>query len=410
VARTNAFKPGYLDLTSHFHPRPERFALYVHVPFCVRKCPYCAFISQELEDPSFADAFVDSTLREAVWHADRDTWKSSSAHSLFLGGGTPSMLGSESVKRLIHGLHQQFQFTDDAECSIEVNPGTLKDELLTAWAEAGINRVSLGVQSLGTNTLKKLGRIHHAEQARESWEKLRDFGAFRMNIDLMYGIVAEDAMNEWQATLDEVASWKPDHLSAYSLIVEDGTPFAAMQATGKQVRLDDDDELEQMQMLSRSMQNIGLNHYEVSNWSKQGYQCRHNLSYWDGGSYLSLGPAAHSYDATKRLRYWNIEDTKKWMSSVSERGHGVEGEEMLSPRQHLEERIMLNLRMVEGGPEEELYDLADKAGLTWPPKGFDTLIDQGMLERTGNSIRCTERGFYLVDAIQAQLAAGLTDT
>jgi len=373
----------------------------------VRKCPYCAFVSQELDDSSFADDFVETTLREASWYAQREPWSGVQAHSLFLGGGTPSMLGPEMVKHLIGELRKQFAFTDDTECSIEVNPGTLQDELIESWAETGINRVSLGVQSLGENTLQKLGRIHTAEQARDSWHKLRAHGAFKLNVDLMYGIYVENALDEWQATVTEIADWDPDHLSAYSLIVEDGTPFAEMQAQGIQVRLDDDDEFEQMRVLSDAMSRSGLEHYEVSNWAKPGCRCRHNVSYWDGGSYLSLGPAAHSYDATARRRFWNFEDTRKWMDSVDQHGHGAGGAEVLSARQHLEERIMLNLRMVAGGPEDELATLAKDAGLAWPPSTLDRLVSKGMLERNRENIRCTERGFFLVDAIQAELAAGL---
>ncbi len=389
------------------YPRPDRFALYVHIPFCVRKCPYCAFVSQELRDPAYADEVVTTILKEASCYAEREPWKSSSAHSLFLGGGTPSLLGPATVKRLIAGLRERFNFTEDAECSIEVNPGTLHDDLLDAWSEAGFNRVSLGVQSLGENTLKTLGRIHSADQARKSWQKLRESGSFQLNVDLMYSVQTNHAMEEWRKTLDEVASWSPDHLSAYALIVEKGTPFAEMEASGKQVRLDEDEELQQMHSLSGSMRQVGLEHYEVSNWATSGCRCVHNTSYWDGGSYLSLGPAAHSYDASERRRFWNLEDTRDWMDAVSINGNGVGGEEILTLRQHLEERIMLTLRMVHGGPENELEQLATLAGLLWHNESLEVLLSTSLVERKQGMLRCTERGFYLVDEIQAQLAAGL---
>ncbi len=395
-------------MTEYAHPRPDRFALYVHVPFCVRKCPYCAFISHELRDPAETDAVVDATLREADFYVDQSPWTGATVHSLFLGGGTPSMLAPDVVRRLVRGLRERFPFAVDAECSIEVNPGTLTDELLDAWQEAGINRVSLGVQSLGEHTLKKLGRIHTAEQARQSWEKLKAAGVLDLNVDLMYSIATDNAMREWADTLTEIATWSPDHLSAYALIVEEDTPFAAMQARGRQVRLEDDDELEQMRLLAETMAGAGLSHYEVSNWARAGKQCRHNVSYWDGGSYLSLGPAAHSFAASTRRRFWNTPDTLAWLDAVRETGAGVGGEELLSPVQHLEERIMLTLRMVAGGPEAELVELAEAAGVSWPPSSLSRMIAEGLLERDCAVLRCSERGLYVVDAIQAQLAADLS--
>ncbi|MCB2213660.1 radical SAM family heme chaperone HemW [bacterium] len=395
-------------MTAFACPRPDRFALYVHVPFCVRKCPYCAFISHELRNPAEADAVVDATLREAEFYVNRPPWAGATVHSLFLGGGTPSMLAPDVVRRLLRGLRERFPFSPEAECSIEVNPGTLTDELLHAWQAAGINRVSLGVQSLGERTLKKLGRIHTAEQARQSWKKLKEAGAFDLNVDLMYSVAVENAMQEWADTLAEIASWSPDHLSAYALIVEEDTPFAAMQVRGKQVRLEDDDELEQMRLLAETMAGAGLSHYEVSNWARTGKECRHNVSYWDGGSYLSLGPAAHSFDASTRRRFWNTPDTRAWLAAVQEAGAGVGGEEILTPVQHLEERIMLTLRMVRGGLEAELAELAEQAEVNWPPRSLSRMIEEGLLERDGAVLRCSERGLYVVDAIQAQLAADLS--
>lgn len=388
-------------------PRPDRFALYVHIPFCARKCPWCAFISHELTDPREADDLVTRLLAEAEAYAAMGPWAGASVHSLYIGGGTPSLLAPAQVVRLLAGLRERFSFTGDAECTIELNPGTLRPGLLDAWAGGGINRVSLAVQTLGERTLARLGRIHTADQARESWRRLRNHGRFRVNVDLMYGIEAEDAVAEWARTVGEVVRRRPDHVSAYSLIVEPDTPFAAIEAAGGQVRLDEQRELEQMECARDAFAAAGFEHYEVSNWARPGMRCRHNLSYWDGGSYLSLGPAAHSYDASRRRRFWNFAGMREWMAAVARRGTGVGGEETLTARQFIEERIMLALRMVEGGRENELRELAGAAGFIWPERELTELARAGLIHRAGGALRCTSAGLVLVDEIQARIAVAL---
>ena len=350
---------------------------------------------------------MQSVLREAEAYAGRTPWNTMQVLSLYFGGGTPSLIPPGIIEKLITGLRDTFTFLTDSEITVEANPGVIDPSLYDAWHRAGINRISLGVQSLGENTLRRLGRIHDADDARKTYHDLRSAGFDNINTDLMFGVAADNAIAEWETTIHEIADWNPDHVSAYSLIVEEGTPFEKMQNRGIQVRLDEDDEARQMEMLVKSLTPTGLHQYEVSNWARHGCESRHNKAYWDGGSYLSLGPAGHSFDASRRLRFWNLDDTSDWMNKVAELGYASGGEEYLTPFQHFEERVMLTLRMSNGGSETELARLANEAGAVWPPESLNEMVQQGLLIRNESNLRCTERGLLLADEIQARLVAGM---
>ena len=383
--------------------RIQNTALYLHIPFCVRKCPYCAFISHELKRLDQADEVIDTILLEAEFHLLNEPWQSEPVHSLFLGGGTPSILSGAQVQRLIQGLRNRFQFTPDAECTIEVNPGTITAEKIEGWKAAGLNRISLGVQSLHEPTLQRLGRIHSAERARQAFEKLKQAEFSQLSVDLMYGIEVEGALEGWEATVREVTEWHPDHISAYALTIEPGTAFARERDKGGQVKPVEEVEMAQYDIARSVMVAAGYEHYEISNWALPGHRCRHNVSYWDGGSYLALGPAGHSYDAIKKQRFWNESDTLCWLEQVRKKGDGVAGHEALDDVQLYEERLALDLRMVDGASEEVARQYAKRAGKSWPPVILETLIREGLLERQGGLLRYTERGHHLADELEVQL-------
>lgn len=390
-------------------PRPDRVALYAHIPFCVKTCPYCSFYSHVLDDPSLTRTLADRILAEARHYRRQKPWADQRALSLYLGGGTPSLLPPDVLRDLIVGLRETFPFEPDAEVTVEMNPGTLRDETVRAWVDAGVTRVSFGVQSLGENTLRRLGRNHSADEARATMRALREAAAFEISADLILAVAADDAMDEWRATVDEIAGWGADHISAYALIVEGGTPFARMQARGTVVRLDNDTEFEQAAYLRSVLEPAGYRQYEISNWALPGRHSRHNSAYWDGGSYLSFGPSAHAYDATRGRRFWNVADTLSYIRRVDQQGHAVSGEERLTARQLLEERILLVLRLIEGGTEDEFKRLAEAAGVGWPPPVIDPLLAGGYLERRGERLRCSRDGLWLSDEIAARISAALED-
>jgi oxygen-independent coproporphyrinogen-3 oxidase len=385
--------------------RAETIALYVHLPFCAKKCPYCAFASSELASHREADGVLDALRREADTRSRQRPWEVMPVHSLFFGGGTPSTLTGAQIEALVAHLRSVFHVEDDAEITLEANPGTLSSEKIQGWLRAGINRISLGVQSTDDDTLVTLGRIHSAEQARRGFARLRDAGYDNLNVDLMYGVVSDDPLRSWERTLNTVLQWEPEHLSAYGLTVEPGTEYARREAAGETVKVSEEIEREQYVTLMDRMQAAGYEHYEVSNWSKPGFTSRHNRSYWDGFSYLSLGPAGHSYDHNRGRRFWNERETNHWLKAVVEQGDGEADEEILTPKQVFEERLMLALRMVAGTDDACLAALAEQAGMDWPPAALERLLAEGWLERDGSTLRYTRKGLLIADEIEAILTS-----
>ncbi len=382
---------------------PGKTALYVHLPFCARKCPYCEFASTEIEDPEQAAPVLEALLREARSRAALAPWRDTRFQSLFFGGGTPSLLSGEQLAALMKGLHERLPMQSGAEITIEVNPGTLTDSKVERYLEAGINRFSLGVQSLDDSVLRALGRIHSAQQARKALQRLRNAGVENLSVDLMYAVAVDGWAESWRKTVQEVIQLAPEHISAYALIVEPGTEFARRQGAGEQVRLGEEEELEQYEFLSSQLAHAGYEHYEVSNWARPEKRCRHNISYWDGSSYLALGPAGHSFDARVPRRFWNHRDTAAWLRAVNETGTGEAGSEVLTPAQRFEERLMLGLRMVAGVEEKELARQAHHDGLPWPPAALEELVKRGFLERHAGALKYTERGLLIADELETVL-------
>jgi oxygen-independent coproporphyrinogen-3 oxidase len=377
----------------------------VHLPFCTRKCPYCAFASSEIHNPHQADGVIAALKQEGSLRSWQSPWSSMAVHSLFLGGGTPSTLTGAHIFDLVSSLRSAFTITEDAEVTVEVNPGTVTTEKMNGWRDAGINRISLGVQSLDADTLGTLGRIHTADQARTAFKRMREFPFEQVSVDLMYGVVAPEPLEGWQRTLEEIISWQPDHLSAYSLIVEEDTTFHRLQEQGVNVKCTEEEELEQYELARTLLANAGYEHYEVSNWALPGHACRHNISYWDGGSYLALGPSGHSYDATDQRRFWNFSDTVEWLGAVSKGGVGELDGEILTPLQHYEERLMLGLRMVAGVEERKLQAAAKQAKIAWPPAKLTGLMKRGLIEQRDGILRYTRSGILIADEIEALLTS-----
>ncbi len=384
----------------------ESFALYIHLPFCKRKCPYCGFASSEIGDAEEARPVLDAILVEAKNRSGEETWNGRIVRSLYLGGGTPSILRGSQIRDLVKGLDELMPFMPDAEITIEVNPGTLDDEKVSGWIDAGINRVSLGVQSLDEEVLRRLDRIHDIGEAREAYRLVRAAGFARVGIDLIYGVEVDDALRRWEETLAEAIDWLPEHLSAYGLTIEEGTRFASRSVNGMKLTAGEEIELAQYELAMKMLDEAGYEHYEVSNWSRdQVMRCRHNLAYWDGSDYLAIGPSGHSHDSARGRRFWNHRDTGKWLAAVEAKGTGEEGGELLTPVQRFEERLVLGLRMVEGALEEELREAAENAGLAWPPEPLKGLIELGLLERERGILRYTLKGLVVADEIEVRLSA-----
>ena len=271
--------------------KADKIGLYVHIPFCKSKCKYCDFCS-------FTDADKESYLDALI--RDIDSYKGCQieVNSVFFGGGTPSLLSGEQMEKLFFHLRNSFDVSCDSEITLEANPKTLTSENLEAYIRSGINRISLGLQSIHENELKKLGRIHNFSEFLETYNMVRNNGVNNLNVDLMYGI-PEQTKESFEKTLSEIIKLSPEHISVYGLILEEGTP---LYAHSQQLSLPtEDEECDMYYLASKMLSDNGYTHYEVSNYCKDGHACRHNLKYWRDEEYIGVGLSAYSYFGRKRF-------------------------------------------------------------------------------------------------------------
>jgi len=320
----------------------ETIGLYIHIPFCVRKCQYCDFCSYEGK-LQHADAYVDAVLAEAKLRADEAQGRA--VDTVFFGGGTPSLLTGEQMERLLGGLKEPFRFAQDAEISMEANPGTVTGEKLRAYRKAGINRLSIGVQATQDHLLETLGRIHRFRDAQRALEEARDAGFSRISLDLMTGLPGQ-RKGDLADSLRWVIAQQVEHISLYSLIIEEGTPFFELHERGELLLPDEETERQIFEEACELLRKAGYERYEISNFAKPGRACRHNIRYWKREDYLGLGVAAVSQFADQRIK--NGEDLESYLHNL---------EAGMLPEQEIErvcaedlcfETVMLALRMAQG--------------------------------------------------------------
>ncbi|OLN30486.1 hypothetical protein DSOL_3050 [Desulfosporosinus metallidurans] len=335
------------------HRAPKRMpSLYIHVPFCVKKCDYCAFYSLPLIN-SHQDPMVGYFKGLELEMVKRQKDAPEGVSSLFIGGGTPTALRDSDLECLLEMIQRYFRLNPGAENTVEGNPGTLTASKLDSLRRYGINRFSLGVQTFDDRLLRAVGRMHTASQAREAIGRLRTAGFNNINLDLMFGLPAQD-MRAWQASLEEALSYSPEHLSLYGLMLEDGTPlYARYRGKAKdrtQVDLlpDDDLQAEMHDWAVERLKQAGYRHYETSNFARPGFECRHNLGYWRGEDYLGLGPGGVS--CLNRVRWKNFEDVRVYQNRLQnlQDPFEEEGLEVLSLQECMAERMILGLRLEEG--------------------------------------------------------------
>ncbi len=330
------------------HRAPTRMpSLYIHVPFCVQKCDYCAFYSQSLvNSPKELISVYLEGLEVEMAKRQKDAPQGVS--SLFIGGGTPTALKDLDLERLMAMIHRYFHLDPGAEQTIEGNPGTITTAKLDILRRYGINRFSLGVQAFNDKLLSAVGRMHTAQEAREAIGRLRATGFDNINMDLMFGLPAQD-LEAGQATLEEALSYVPEHLSLYGLMLEEGTPLYERYKDGSRDQLPDDDlQAEMHDWAVERLKQAGYTNYETSNFARPGYECRHNLGYWRGADYLGLGPGGVS--CLNRVRWKNIEEIRTYQSRLQNGQDPVEelGQEALSLHECMAERMILGLRLEEG--------------------------------------------------------------
>ena len=374
-------------------------ALYIHIPFCAHACPYCDFSFENLRGEPVR-RFMDAVTVELESRAAEDPWRHTVFDTVFLGGGTPTCLTPDRLTTLFTRIRASVALAGDAEITVEANPETLTDTKLATLVELGVNRMSLGVQSFTPASLRRLGRRHSVEQAVQAVYRIREAGVTNLNIDLIFAAPHQD-MADWNETLTCALALSPDHISAYGLTIEDGTPFGRLWASGALTLPDEEAQAAMHTHVIDCLTRQGYRHYEVSNFAGPGAECRHNLVYWTSGDYLGLGPSAHSH--VNGRRFANARRLDKYLRMMEERGHATDQNELLSTDQKISESIMLGLRMTSG---LDLKAFASQFG----PEAYQTrkpaitsLTASGLLEHSPHRLRLTRKGLAVADTVCAAL-------
>jgi oxygen-independent coproporphyrinogen-3 oxidase len=315
------------------------FGVYVHVPFCARRCGYCDFATWT-DRTHLADAYVDACVQDLQRHVAGGM---PAATTVFVGGGTPSLLAAEQLARILDAIPR----APGAEVTVECNPDSVDDEKLARCAAAGVTRVSLGVQSLAPHVLHALDRTHDPANVARAVRAARRAGIAHLNVDLIYGTPGE-SLADWRATVSAAIDFDPDHVSAYALTVEPGTPLGRSVAAGDAPAPDDDDQAEKYALADDLLVAAGFAWYEISNWARPGGECRHNLGYWRGGEYVGIGCAAHGH--TGGRRWWNVRTPERYVALVAAGSSPVAGSESLDAATAAEESFALALRTGTGAP------------------------------------------------------------
>lgn len=368
--------------------------LYVHIPFCVKKCEYCDFLSGPA-GKEIQKTYVQALLKEiqgSVDDSDREIV------SVFIGGGTPSLLDASDISEIMKMLKKKFVFSDQAEVTIEANPGTLTLQKLRIYRESGINRLSLGLQSVNNDELRMLGRIHDFQGFLESYELARKAGFDNINVDLIFAVPGQTRKG-WEYNLRTVAELQPEHVSAYSLIIEEGTPFAE-----KELDLPDEDtEYEMYEDTSRILQEYGYAQYEISNYARDGYICRHNSGYWKRTEYLGLGLGAASLMPWKGsravLRFHNTENMQEYLQWSGCPKKIRKNETLLSVKEQEEEFMFLGLRMTEGVSETGFYKRFDVPIEEVYGEVLEKYRSMGFMEKNKDLWRFTRQGIHVSNQI-----------
>lgn len=374
--------------------------LYIHIPFCRRKCPYCAFVSQE--SGGDLDSYPELLLEEMRLAAQEST-PQKPLQSIYFGGGTPSLLEPAHVARIIAQATQSFGLSALAEITLEANPGTVDHERLAGFRSAGVNRLSLGVQSFDDHLLKTLGRIHSAQQARDAFSAARSAGFTNIGIDLIHALPGQTAQM-WHTDLEQALQLAPEHISVYGLSVEEQTPFAELYAEDSPLLPDEELAAGMFETADTLLTAHGYEHYEIANYARPGFRSHHNSGYWQRDGYLGLGAGAHSFlrDECCDIRFGNTPDIDKYIAAIQGGSLARLDAATLSREDAMAEFMFLGLRLADGIEfsifEQEFGVSPEKMYA----KIFDELVPAGLLERGKDNIRLTRRGMLLSNQVFAR--------
>ena len=372
--------------------KKKELGVYIHIPFCKKKCYYCDFISFENKCDEIPQ-YIES-LKEEIRKFD---FSSYNVTSIYIGGGTPSYIDSKYIKYILDELKTRVKF-DDIEITIEVNPGTVTEEKLKEYKEAGINRISIGLQSTNNNLLKEIGRIHTYEEFLEAYQLVNKIGFNNINVDLMLALPGQ-TIQDLKESLDKIINLNPNHISVYSLIVEEGTKISKLLEEGK-ISLPEEEQERRMYWYVKDILELkGYNHYEVSNFSKKGKESRHNMNCWNQEEYIGFGVAAHSY--INNVRFSNTDNIQEYIKNIKE--NNTENNITIEEEQTLEDKkkefMMLGFRKIEGVDISRFKEKFVDNPLFLYREKLNKLAEEGLIEVDLNNIRLTNKGLDLANLV-----------
>lgn len=380
------------------------FSLYVHIPFCTHKCPYCDFNTYAV--PAMPEQeYLEAILVELDAMAARQEWRGRTVQTIFFGGGTPSLLSVRAVTKFINVVRGYFEVAPDIEISLEANPGTVTSDTLNGYLAAGVNRLSFGAQSFRAKVLRALGRMHSPEQTEAAIAAARNAGFSNISVDLIFG-APEQTYADFEYDFSQIKALAPPHLSLYGLTIEEGTPFYASYARGD-LNLPPEDEVAAMfENAPLLAANFNLQRYEISNFAKPGYEAKHNSAYWNGDDYLGLGAGAHSYvrkfapeDLIYGVRWSSFANPKEYMQQVHENGVAISWHDQVSRQAAIFEFFFLGLRRSRGisfGEFEALFGCTPHESY---PNVIELLLQEGFLEPSAEGVLLSKRGLSLADSV-----------
>jgi oxygen-independent coproporphyrinogen III oxidase len=370
-------------------------SIYIHIPFCKRKCFYCDFYS--LEDNAPVDQFIKSLKTEIDIYHEKNYF--SEVQTIYFGGGTPSIIEHRYIHEILEHLNKYYSINSNAEISIEANPGSITKETLIKYKEYGINRISIGIQSFIQKELDFLERIHSVKEAKEAILTAKDSGFDNVSLDLIYAIPFA-SLDDWKYNLDTALSFEPKHISAYSLIFEEGTRLYNDMLEKKIRPIEEEIEAQMYEYAIRFLDSNKYNHYEVSNYALSGFECQHNKNYWNFSNYIGLGPSAHSF--VNRSRHWNFRDLRNYISSLNQNIPPVESMEYINNEMLLEEIVFLGLRS-NGIDLDKIKKEFDVDFYEKNRNIIDDLLNSGYIKSENRKILLTEKGFLICDEICKKL-------
>ncbi len=385
-------------------PDAESFSLYVHIPYCVSKCPYCDFNSHvAVRIPE--EEYTRALLKELHHYSRREAWASRSINTIFFGGGTPSTFQGASIGAVLDQAATLFGFDERPEITLEANPGVVDAGRFRDYRACGVNRISVGAQSFDPKLLQFLGRVHSAEETRQALRSVRKAGFDNFSLDLIYGIPGQ-TIDGVRHDLTQALENEPPHLSAYNLTIEEGTPFHARYRQGLLKPLDEEVEIEMADRIQNTLADAGLERYEISNYARPGLESRHNVNYWEGGDYLGIGAGAHSHHRKPEdplgERWQNERLPTGYMRRSDEAGHAVTESERPELRQAMAECLFTGLRMIAGVSVPEF----ERRFGTRPEPAFPEIakwLSEGMLVNNGRLLHFTPRGLMLANELFVRL-------